>query len=83
MCISKTLDRAIYKLDLRIVDGRKLCFHDFRRLCATWLLNEGRSLDEVREVLGHADRKTTDRYARLRVNGDVFDVMQRVRVVAS
>ena len=43
------------------------------------LLNEGRSLDEVREVLGHADRKTTDRYARLRVNANVFDVMPKIR----
>ena len=77
--IHKTFDRAARKLGVKITDGRKLQFHDLRRLCATWLLNRGRSLDEVREILGHADRRTTDRYARLRVSGDVFDVLPSVR----
>ncbi len=77
--INKTFDRSVRKVSIRIVGGRKLQFHDLRRLCATWLLNRGRSLDEVREILGHADRRTTDRYARLRVSGDVFDVLPSVR----
>ena len=76
--IHKTFDRAVRKLGIRIAGDRKLQFHDLRRLCATWLLNRGRSLDEVREVLGHADRRTTDRYARLKVSGDVMDVLPSV-----
>jgi len=74
-----TFDRVVRKLDIKIATGEKLCFHDLRRLCATWLLQNGLSLDTVREILGHSDRATTDRYARLKVSGDAFDVLPIVR----
>jgi len=61
--IHKTLDRYVRKLGIRIADGRKFCFHDFRRLYATWMLNSGKSLEEVQVALGHADYATTQRYA--------------------
>lgn len=39
--------------------------HDLRHNFASVLINAGRSLYEVQKILGHADTKTTERYAHL------------------
>jgi hypothetical protein len=39
--------------------------HDLRHSFASFLVNAGRSLYEVQELLGHADIKTTSRYSHL------------------
>lgn len=39
--------------------------HDLRHSFASFLVNAGRSLYEVQQLLGHADLKTTQRYAHL------------------
>lgn len=40
-------------------------FHELRHSSATIMLAQGVTLDEIRKVLGHTDRKTTEIYAHL------------------
>jgi integrase len=42
-----------------------LRYHDLRHSFASMLVNAGRSLYEVQQVLGHADSRVTQRYAHL------------------
>ena len=80
MNINKTFDRAVRKLGLT-VNGTKLRFHDLRHVFGTWLLREGVSLDVLRELLGHRDRDTTDRYATLNraEAGKFLNLMPRIK----
>ena len=49
--------------------------HDFRHTCASRLIQNGMSLYEVANILGHTDVQTTQRYAHL----ESKDVSQRAR----
>lgn len=49
--------------------------HDFRHTCASRLIQNGMSLYEVENILGHTDVQTTQRYAHL----ECKDVSQRAR----
>lgn len=59
--INKAFDLAVRKLGFE-VNGTKLRFHDLRHVFATWLHQQGVSLDTIRPLLGHRNRSTTDRY---------------------
>lgn len=52
-------------------------FHDLRHTYATWLVTIGTDLSEIQELMGHADIKTTMRYARFRPSGDQKERLQK------
>ncbi len=66
--ISKTFTRAVDKAGLNdgITDRRqRVTFHTLRHSFASWLVMEGISLYEVKELLGHASLAMTERYSHL------------------
>lgn len=59
-----TITRAWYRLRLKAgIEGLRI--HDLRHSFASFLVNGGRSLYEVQQILGHSDPKVTMRYAHL------------------
>ena len=53
-------------------------FHDLRHSCATMLLAKGVPLEKIKEWLGHADIKMTERYDHMNVNlakNEMADIM--------
>ena len=59
-----TITRAWYRLREKAeIDNLRI--HDLRHSFASFLVNGGRSLYEVQQILGHSDPKVTMRYAHL------------------
>lgn len=59
-----TITRAWYRLRAKAgIEGLRV--HDLRHSFASFLVNGGRSLYEVQQILGHSDPKVTMRYAHL------------------
>ena len=80
---SQAIRKAITRVGL---DG--VTIHTLRHTHATRLLQNGLSIYEVKEVLGHTDVKTTMRYAHLEQQAvlararDVIDSLNRAAIVS-
>lgn len=79
--IKTSFDKAVRDLNLTASDGSKLRFHDLRHVFATWLHRRGVSLDQLRSLMGHKNRSTTDRYATVDVleTGEVLARIPNLR----
>lgn len=81
--IQSSFNKAVKKTGLTALDGTKLRFHDLRHIFSNWLHmdGEGASLDQLRPLLGHKDRSTTDRYVTMnrRVVGKVLSLLPEIR----
>lgn len=75
-----SFDKAVRKLGLTAENGSKLRFHDLRHVYSSWLHQAGVSLDDLRWLLGHEDRSTTDRYVtpNLQVVGEALKLQPRI-----
>lgn len=76
----QSIRRAIVRAEIRDVS-----IHTFRHTHASRLIQNGMSVYEVREILGHSDIKTTMRYAHLeqkQVTSKARDVINRLNLKA-
>ena len=60
--IHRAFNHVVRKLRLTTECGKKITFHDLRHVFGTWLRDAGVSLDDIRPLMGHKDRKMTDHY---------------------
>ncbi|MFI6428503.1 tyrosine-type recombinase/integrase [Promicromonospora sp. NPDC050880] len=69
--------QKVFKAAVAAADIGHVRIHDLRHTYASWLLQGGRTLAEVGELLGHASPLTTQRYARLEkiASEDVLDAL--------
>ena len=69
--VSKTFRRIADEMFNKGVEDPRLrvCFHTLRHTFASWLVEGGVSLYEVKELMGHADFGMTQRYSHLSPEG--------------
>ncbi len=69
--IEASFKMAVKELGLTALNGSKLRFHDLRHVFSNWLHRDGEGaiLDQLRSLLGHKDRATTDRYVTVNHRG--------------
>lgn len=74
-----TISRVWYRIREKAGIADNVRIHDLRHTFASRLVSRGRSLYEAQRLLGHADPRTTLRYAHLDM-GVMHDALQRGRV---
>lgn len=69
--VSNTFTRVADTLFNQGIEDRrqKVCFHTLRHTFASWLVQKGVDLYSVKELMGHADFKMTQRYSHLSPDG--------------
>ena len=81
--IQTSFNKGVTRVGLTALDGSKLRFHDLRHVFSNWLYHngEGASLDQLRPLLGHKDRSTTDRYVTVNrlAAGKVLSLLPDIR----
>ncbi len=81
--IQTSFNKAVNEIGLTACNGSKLRFHDLRHVFSNWLHRdgEGASLDQLRSLLGHKDRATTDRYVTVnnRTVSKVLSLLPNIR----
>lgn len=60
-----TWRRGPWDTAVRLAGIGEVTIHDLRHTYASWLLQNGRHLEEVRDLLGHSTLSVTERYAHL------------------
>lgn len=60
-----TITRQWYRIRKKAGIGKEFRIHDLRHTFASRMVSRGRSLPEVQKLLGHADSRTTERYAHV------------------
>jgi site-specific recombinase XerD len=58
----KMVNKYIRKIAIKLEIKQDVTFYAARHSFATTLKRQGRSIEEIQEFLGHADKKTTERY---------------------
>jgi len=58
----KMINKYIRKIATKLEIKQDVTFYAARHSFATSLKRQGRSIEEIQEFLGHADKKTTERY---------------------
>ena len=74
--VSSSYKRAVRRLGITVNDT-PLTFHDLRHAFATWLHANSASLDQLRLLMGHSNRATTDRYTTATAT-DVREVLNHM-----
>ena len=69
--VSQTFRRVADEMFNKGVEDKRqrVCFHTLRHTFASWLVENGTSLYAVKELMGHANFKMTQRYSHLAPDG--------------
>ncbi|GMU56650.1 MAG: hypothetical protein AMXMBFR33_57960 [Candidatus Xenobia bacterium] len=57
--------RHRFRAALKALGIENLRFHDLRHTCASWLVQQGETIQEVSRILGHSTTRMSERYAHL------------------